>query len=188
MNLVTLPLQQPDTGEPLDILACVRTLSVGQTGHWPAQVAIKARREGKTQQIISGRLCAVRKSAAAAAKARERVRRESVRNGTQLQPQTLEAAQYVLVFTTLPDEMTATGVMEIYRLRWQIELEFKRLKSLIQLGHLKKHDERAARSWLQGKLLVALLIARLIAHAERFSPWGYDIAWFAATQRSVSVA
>ncbi len=51
---------------------------------------------------------------------------------------------------------------------------------LIQLGHLKKHDARAARSWLQGKLLVALLIARLIAHAERVSPWGYEIRLLAA--------
>ncbi|MDR2012027.1 MAG: IS4 family transposase, partial [Rhodanobacter sp.] len=188
MNLVTLPLQAPDTGEPLDILPCVRNLEVGQADHWPAQVAIKAKRGEKTQQIIQGRLCAVRKSAAAAAKACERVRRESARNGTQLQPQTLEAADYVLIFTTLPDEMTAADVMEIYRLRWQIELEFKRLKSLLQLGHLKKHDECAARSWLQGKLLVALLIARLIAHAERFSPWGYDIAGVAAAQRCLSMA
>jgi IS4 transposase len=69
--------------------------------------------------------------------------------------------------------------METYRLRWQIELEFTRLKSLIELGHLKKHDARAARSWLQGKLLVALLIARMMAHAERVSPWGYEMSWFA---------
>jgi IS4 transposase len=66
-------------------------------------------------------------------------------------------------------------VLQTYRLRWQLELEFKRLKSLIQLGHLKKHDDQAALSWLQGKLLVSLLVARLIAHAERVSPWGYDI-------------
>jgi hypothetical protein len=56
------------------------------------------------------------------------------------------------------------------------------------LGHLKKHDARAARSWLQGKLLVALLIARLVAHAERVSPWGYEIAWLAAPATALSVA
>ncbi len=94
-----------------------------------------------------------------------------------MRPETLEAAEYVLIFTTLSDAIGAQQVMELYRLRWQIELEFKRLKSLIQLGHLKKHDARAARSWLQGKLLVAFLIARLIAHAERVSPWGYEISW-----------
>ena len=185
LNLVTLPLQEA-TGQRLDILECARALSVGQAGHWPAQVAIKAKRE-RAGQIIPGRLCAVRKSATAAAKARERVKRESQRNGTKLQPQTLQAADYVLLFTTLEEDISAAQVLEIYRLRWQIELEFKRLKSLIELGHLKKHDERAARSWLQGKLLVALIIARLIAHAERFSPWGYDIAALQA-KKELSVA
>jgi hypothetical protein len=180
MNLVTLPLQDPRTGQRLDILECVRQLQVGQADHWPAQVWIKPGRgqEGE-DQFIAGRLCAVKKSPESAQKARERVRRESVRNGTVLQPQTLEAADYVLAFTTLPTDITAVQVMETYRLRWQIELEFKRLKSLLELGHLKKHDARAARSWLQGKLLVALLIARMIAHAERVSPWGYEMSWFA---------
>ena len=190
MNLVTLPLMHPDTGQLLDVLQQVRTLQVGQTGSWPALLKVKAERGGQRAQEIAGRLCAVRKSAEAAAQGRERVRRESMRGGSQVQPQTLEAAQYVLVFTTLEASVQAAQVMALYRLRWQIELEFKRLKSLIELGHLKKRDPRAARSWLQGKLLVALLIARLIAHAERVSPWGYDIAWFNATAptRVLSVA
>jgi hypothetical protein len=189
MNLITLPLQDPRTGERLDVLKCVRRLRIGQADHWPAAVVIKGSRAAGTQDhIISGRLCAVRKTAVAAKKSQQRVTRESQRNGTKVQPQTLEAAKYVLVFTTLANEIAAADVMEIYRLRWQIELEFKRLKSLIQLGHLKKHDEQAARSWLQGKLLVALLIARLIAHAERVSPWGYEISWFQAAEKQLPVA
>jgi len=189
MNLVTLPLRDPRMGERLDVLKCVRGLRVGQADHWPAQVVVKGKRAADTQdQIISGRLCAVRKTTVAAKQSQQRVTRESQRNGTKLQPQTLEAAKYVLVFTTLPTDIAAPDVMEIYRLRWQIELEFKRLKSLIQLGHLKKHDAQAARSWLQGKLLVALLIARLIAHAERVSPWGYEISWFRAAESPLPVA
>jgi hypothetical protein len=188
MNLVTLPLTHPATGKPLDVLQQVRGLQVGQAGSWPACLKVKAERGGQRAQEIAGRLCAVRKSAAAAALARDRVRRESMRGRKQVRPETLEAAQYVLIFTTLGPDISAEQVMTLYRLRWQIELEFKRLKSLIQLGHLKKRDARAARSWLQGKLLVALLIARLIAHAERVSPWGYEIAWFTAPPRELSVA
>jgi RNase P protein component len=188
MNLVTLPLTHPATGKPLDVLLQVRGLQVGQAGSWPACLKVKAERGGLRAQEIVGRLCAVRKSAAAAAAARNRVRRESMRGRRQVQPQTLQAADYVLIFTTLGPEVSAEQVMTLYRLRWQIELEFKRLKSLLQLGHLKKHDARAARSWLQGKLLVALLIARLIAHAERVSPWGYEIEWFAASPRALPVA
>jgi hypothetical protein len=188
MNLVTLPLTHPSTGKPLDVLQQVRGLQVGQAGAWPACLKVKAERGGQRAHEVVGRLCAVRKSAAAAALSRDRVRRESMRGRRQLQPQTLEAAEYVLIFTTLGPEISAEQVMALYRLRWQIELEFKRLKSLIQLGHLKKHDARAARSWLQGKLLVALLIARLIAHAERVSPWGYEIAWFGPSARALPVA
>jgi hypothetical protein len=63
----------------------------------------------------------------------------------------------------------------MYRGRWQVELAFKRLKSLLGLGHLKKVDPQGAKAWLQGKLLVAILIEALISLAERFFPWGYPI-------------
>ena len=167
MNLVTLPLLT-QAGERLDVLGCVRALQAGQAAAWPVRV-----KHGR--QSIAGRLCAVRKHDAASQQAQARVRRESQRNGTQVQPQTLEAAGYVLVFTTLGDAFPASEVMELYRARWQIELVFKRLKSLAQLGHLKKHDPRAARAWLQGKLLGALLIDALLASSGQFSPWGYHL-------------
>lgn len=166
MNLVTLPLYDPGGKELLDVLACVRTLQAGQCAAWSASV-----KHGK--QRIAGRLCAVKKDAASADKARTRVRRESQRNGTTVQPQTLEVADYVLVFTTLGDDFPVEQVMELYRARWQIELIFKRLKSLAELGHLKKSDPRSARAWLQGKLLSALLIDALLAGREHFSPWGW---------------
>lgn len=167
MNLVTLPLYD-EAGHRLDVLDCVRSLDKGQCAAWPARV-----KQGR--QSIAGRLCAVRKSDAASHKAQARVRRESQRCGTAVQPQTLEAAGYVLVFTTLDDQFPVSEVMELYRARWQIELVFKRLKSLTQLGHLKKHDPRAARAWLQGKLLGALLIDALLVSAGQFSPWGYRL-------------
>jgi hypothetical protein len=89
-----------------------------------------------------------------------------------LRPETIEAAGYVIVLTTMI-EADADVILEPYRHRWQIELAFKRLKSLLQLGHLKKTDPEGAKAWLQGKLLVATLIEMLIAVGERFSPWGY---------------
>jgi hypothetical protein len=188
MNLVTLALTDPETGEPLDALSKVRSLQVGQCGSGPVHLKVKAERGGQRAHEIQGRLCAVRKSAASAALGRDRVRHESKRGGCKVQPQTLEAAEYVLIFTTLEPDIGAQQVMALYRLRWQVEIEFKRLKSIIELGNLKKHDARAARSWLQGKLLVALIVARLIAHAERVSPWGYEISWFEACPAKLPVA
>jgi hypothetical protein len=92
-------------------------------------------------------------------------------------PGTLELAKYVIVFTTRSSGSTVE-VLESYRLRWQIELVFKRLKSLAQLGHLPKHDDRSSRAWLYGKLLVTLLAPKLIRIGRDISPSGYPLsAW-----------
>ena len=51
----------------------------------------------------------------------------------------LRFAEYVIVFTTFPEPpFSAADVLEWYRLRWQVELVFKRFKSLAQLGHVPK--------------------------------------------------
>jgi hypothetical protein len=80
----------------------------------------------------------------------------------------------VLVFTTLPVQAADTNqILEGYRLRWQIELTFKRLKSIVQLGHVPKLNDQSSRSWLLGKLLVALLSQKLARVGRSISPWGY---------------
>jgi hypothetical protein len=67
-------------------------------------------------------------------------------------------------------------ILECYRLRWQIELVFKRMKSILGVGHLPKTDPLGARAWLEGKIFVGLLIERMIHTAEAISPWGYTLA------------
>lgn len=127
------------------------------------------------QAPIRGRLCVLRKSKAAIAKSRSKVERNASSNGRTLQADTLLYAEYVMVFTTAPVSFTAAKVLEIYRLRWQVELLFKRFKQLAQLGHLPKEDDESSKAWLYGKLFVALLTERLVQRAESFSPWGYDV-------------
>ena len=88
------------------------------------------------------------------------------------------------MFTTFPAAaFPAERVLEWYRLRWQVELVFKRFKSLAQLGHLPKRDDESAQAWLYGKLLVALLVEKLIRYALAFSPWGYYLAPTPPAQR-----
>jgi len=67
-------------------------------------------------------------------------------------PGTLEFAKYVIVFTTRSSGSTA-DVLRSYRMRWQIELVFKRLKSLAQLGHVPKHDDRSSPLGFMGNCL-----------------------------------
>jgi IS4 transposase len=66
-------------------------------------------------------------------------------------------------------------VLQVYRLRWQLELVFKRAKSIMGLGQLPKYSDASSQAWLNGKLLVAMLVEKLWQHAEHFSPWGYDL-------------
>ncbi len=130
---------------------------------------------------IEGRVCALRKSEEAIQKARRRLERRASKRQTTTKPETWEYAKYVTVFTT--DRSTpAETILEWYRVRWQIELNFKRLKSLAQLGHLPKYDDQSSRSWLYGKLFVALLTQKLIRTGRDLSPWGYVLQGHASTQ------
>jgi transposase len=98
------------------------------------------------------------------------------RKGHTPKPSTLESQGYVFVFTSLSQaELSASQALELYRGRWQIELVFKRLKSILQLGHLRKIDPDSALSWIEGKLFVALLLESLLRQAESFFPWGFPL-------------
>jgi hypothetical protein len=87
----------------------------------------------------------------------------------------LEYAEYFMLWTSLPESLPKSQILELYRLRWQVELVFKRMKSILGLGHLPKKDPRSAQAWLAGKLFVGLLVERMIAAAKSISPWGYSL-------------
>jgi hypothetical protein len=163
----TLPLFD-EQGRPLQLLALLSRLSrPGQSAEWPAW----AQHE---KQRIAGRVCAIRKSDEAIARAHRKIELNVKRGKGTLSPERQEYARFVLVFTTLPDHAAnADQVLEGYRQRWQIELTFKRLKSIVQLGHVPKLDDQSARSWLLAKLFVALLSQKLSRVGRTFSPWGY---------------
>ncbi len=96
-------------------------------------------------------------AAARAAKAQHR-RQNRCRSHRPLQPLTVRATGHLMLATSPPAEVSAAEVLEAYRLRWQVELAFKRLKTLLGLGRLPAKGEALARSWLLAHLIVALLI------------------------------
>jgi len=167
LNPSTLSLLD-DRGHPLGLLNLLRTITQpGQAAEWPAWVPCDKER-------VVGRVCAIRKSEEAIARAHRQIELKVNRGKGTLSPQRKEYACYVMVFTTLPaTAANAEQVLEGYRLRWQIELVFKRLKSIVQLGHVPKLDEQSSRAWLMGKLFVALLTQKLIQVGRATSPWGY---------------
>ena len=157
------------TGRAMSLLSKVQQLTTAHhTKEWPVWL----KKQGG--QLMAGRICAIRKSEHAIEKALKRLQQEASKKQRVSKPETQEYAKYVIVFTTLPKkEFSARSVLEWYRLRRQIELIFKRLKSLAGLGHLPKYDEASSRAWLYGKLLVGLLVEKLMIQASAISPWGY---------------
>lgn len=159
------------SGKRFAVLEHLRSLADGQVGDW--NVWFKDPEDGG---LIKGRLCSVRKSKAAIELAKKRERRMASKKGKKLRPETLEYAEYVTLFaTTNRHRFKGQDILSLYRGRWQVELAFKRLKSIIGVGHLHKYDPDSCVAWLYGKMLVALLVERLYREAESFSPWGYPI-------------
>lgn len=169
LNTGSLPLHTVD-GHDFDLTSALVTVKrAGAVKTWPVAVIVDT-------SLIPGRVCVLRKTEEATKLAHEKLRLTATRKGKQLKPHTLEYAKYVILFTVFPEsEFLPAGVLEWYRIRWQVELVFKRFKSLAQLGHLPKYDEESAKAWLYGKLLVALLVEKLISYATAISPWGYHL-------------
>jgi len=75
-------------------------------------------------------------------------RRGPPRAGKPLQPLTVRSTGYLMLLTSLPFAVSAAEVLAAYRLRWQVELAFKRLKGLLGLDRLPAKSEPLARGWL----------------------------------------
>ena len=113
------------------------------------------------------RLVAVKKPPQAIEAARRKARREARRGGHQISKGTLAAADWVILVTSLPPaDFPTVDVLALYRLRWRIELGFKRLKSLVGLRGPPGTDERSARPFLLAHLLMILLLEPLIDELE----------------------
>jgi hypothetical protein len=171
MNWQNLPLQSV-TGEPFDLMGALREVPDTQAVEFGLQTA-----PTRKLSAVPVRLVVLRKSAAATEQAQKRARQEAQKKGRKVDPRTLEAAGYILLLSSVPSEqLSASQVLELYRFRWQVELAFKRMKSLMQLGDLPVRDPDLARTYLYAKLLAALLVEDLTRNFLSFSPWGFRLA------------
>jgi hypothetical protein len=95
-------------------------------------------------------------------KARRRLKRKATRRSSTLREETLFLSEWVLVLTTIPpEELSAEVILELYLVRWQIELLIKRYKSLLKAARVRaKKDSPLAEVYLLGKLIFAVLVER----------------------------
>jgi hypothetical protein len=77
----------------------------------------------------------------------------------------------IWVLTTLnPEQISDPMVLELYRLRWQVELLFKRLKSLLHIDALPTRDGPTAKSWILARLLAATVAQKMVQPSIPFFP------------------
>ena len=177
INWQNLPLQD-EHGERFDVIAWLKGSFPS-----PAQGVQEIRVWLVTPQgRYPLRLVAAALPQEAADRARQRVRERAKKKGRTPDHRTLLAAGFVSLLTNLPSgEWSAAQLVELYRLRWQIEMVIKRLKGLLHLDGLRAQDPNLAQAYLLGKLLGALLLDELTQAAAACVP-----VWFSSVERPVS--
>ena len=155
-------------GAPIDWLALFSAAS----GPGRIEVPVEVRKARGAFSPIGMRLVLIKKPPEAAARARRAARRASRKDQrVRTDPRTLAGADYVILLTSLPPALfDIDRIGALYRLRWQIELAFKRLKSILRIDRLPAKDEGLAQTWLYAHLLVALLVEETQAEIGAISP------------------
>jgi len=129
----------------------------------PARLDLPVELPGPGGSWHPGRLLLMRRPAGSAAKSRARIDQKARKRGGTATLKQQRAADWLVLLTTLAaTDWPAQRVMALYRLRWQIELAFKRLKSQLRLADLQAKDPRLARACILAKLILALLVDRLV--------------------------
>jgi hypothetical protein len=163
LNWHSLPLRWSDS-EKADVLAWLRTLKGNAVHERAAYVPTP-----KNASAVNGRVIARRLKADELAQAEARLRREH--SAKDITPEMLESARYMVLFTTA--RLSASDCVELYRLRWQIELQFKRWKSLCGFDRLPNYRDDTILAWLYLKLILGIILERIASPTtEAFSPEG----------------
>jgi hypothetical protein len=124
--------------------------------------------EGKR---LRARLIVARLSRAAAHAARARCLREARKDHRVPREGTLVLAGLLVLLTTVPrGQLSAEQALSLYRARYQVELFFKRSKSLLDLDLLRAKDPKLVRTYLLAKLIAIALTECRVDTLQGFSP------------------
>jgi DDE family transposase len=152
-------------GSELDLFATLRAQK-----HQTSEVRVRVE-DGKKRLEL--RLVIWRKSPEQAQAEQERLLKNAKKRGTNVDPRSLEAAKYVMILTSLPvDVFPASDVLAIYRFRWQLELAFKRMKSLADLDELAAKKPDLAQAWIYARLIAFLMAEQNAGQVPESPPCG----------------
>lgn len=131
----------------------------------------------KGKEYFPVRVCALGKTADAIEKGSERIKRSNHgENRTKVTPLQTIYNKFIVVVTNLPKNISAAQVMDLYRLRWQIELVFKRMKSIMNYDEVQTKLDSTSDTWFWCKLLTAA-ICELYVQRSAFFPYGNSVGW-----------
>jgi hypothetical protein len=155
-----------DKKREIDLLQRLSGLEEGEI----ADMRVKCRINDRYETV---RICALRKDHDSERAGLKRLKKENQRKqgGKAVSALQRENNKYIIVATSLRKNVSACQVMELYRARWQIEIAFKRMKSLFRYNDLPAHNSESVKAWFYGKLLLAALCETLV-NTGRFSPSG----------------
>lgn len=169
----SLRLLQPD-GTPFDLFAALAA-QTAQEGE--VTVRIHEGTPAAAAEPLILRLVIRRKEPEQAAAEQKRLLKDARKRRKQPDPRSLEAAKYILVLTSLPPGSFAPAdVLALYCFRWQIELAFKRMKSLAGLAGLPAKNRDLAQAWIYARLIVALMAEHSAGQVPDSSPSGQGTA------------
>jgi hypothetical protein len=176
----SLRLLQPN-GDAFDLFAALAA-QTEQEGE--IQVRVHEGVEAPSEPLML-RLVIRRKDPEQVEAEQKRLLKDAKKRGRQPDPRSLEAAKYILLLTSLPAAtFPPADILALYRFRWQIELAFKRFKSLAGLDMLPAKKPELARAWIYARLIVAIIAEQIAGQVPDSSPSGPD----ATTRKPIALA
>lgn len=153
-----------EAGNQIDLLSFIKAKEAGELYAY-----VKKERGENAGKLYPVRICFKKKTADAIDSTRKKMKRKESKKQVSINDETYVFNEYMVVVTSLDSSFSLDDILGLYRYRWQVELYFKRLKSILNYGEMPKKSEKSIFAWLNGKLMVALLIESIIADAD-FSP------------------
>jgi len=157
--LIKTTLRDAETLVPIDLEDTLYRLP-GDTHQFQV---IMGGQDGKGE--VRCRMICLRVSEQVANERRRRLLKEAKKKGRTPSKTHLALCDWTLLVTNVPEtELPVEMAWPLYALRWQIELLFKQLKSVLLLHRSQTKNASRLKCEIYGKLILAVLIHRIHAH------------------------
>jgi len=166
-NWAAMPLFDR-AGAPFDVFKHLP----GSTIHKPLQWRVSVGKRRTPGRLIIQRL---------PPKEAKRSRKSLLKENPKASAKAIRAAGFRMLFTTVPaTRLKAHDALELYCLRWQIELRFKRDKSIAGLDNLPNSRDDTIHAWICAKLLLNEIAQSIARKAMDLPPWAPNVSEKAA--------